>query len=102
MGTTRMPCPVGWPRHEQARDLDLLGWLGTGVLGVVPALAPGDRARDYRSMWQVAFTGGWPDNGPLPGPAKTLRRIAGSDSVPPFLTPDAVAGGRQAHRARPT
>lgn len=82
------------------RDLDLLGWLGTGALGVIPSLGPGERATDYRTMWRVAFAGGWPADGPLATATRTLRRIAGARVVPRPLQATALrtAGRLTAHR----
>ena len=82
------------------RDLDLLGWLGTGTLGVVPVLSPGERAADYRSMWRVAFSGGWPADGPLARPARVLRRAARSEALPDRVRGAALraAGRIAAHR----
>src|SRR4051794_29289770 len=81
-------------------DLDLLGWLGPGVLGVVPVLAPGERARDYRSMWRVAFAGGWPTDGGLAAPTTALRRLAGREPIPRLARATALraAAALAAHR----
>ncbi len=63
--------------HEpDNRNLDVLGWLGTGVVGAVPTLRPGDDAPDYRRMWRVAFAGGWARTGPLAVPTAALLRVA--------------------------
>jgi hypothetical protein len=68
--------------EPENRLLDVLGWLGTGRLGVVPALAPGDSAREYRTMWAVALAGGWPEEGAGARASALLRRVAVREALP--------------------
>ncbi|MEY2447900.1 MAG: hypothetical protein QOH79_1376 [Acidimicrobiaceae bacterium] len=84
------------------RTFDVLGWLGTGRLGVVPCLSPGDRASEYRTMWRIAFAGGWPEAGTLGRATRALRRTATNDAVPHRLRVAALlAAGRLAAQRRP-
>ena len=58
------------------RNQDMLGWLGTGVVGALPSLVPGAPAPDYRQMWAVAFAGGWPEAGRRAASVLRLRKVA--------------------------
>ncbi len=49
--------------------------------GAAPLLSAGDRADDYRLVWEFAFAGGWSARGPRA--ARTIRRLAGVAEVSP-------------------
>ena len=42
-------------------EVDPLAWVARRDLGFFPTLSPGDRADDYRLLWEFAFAGGWPE-----------------------------------------
>jgi hypothetical protein len=88
--------------EPENRLLDVLGWLGTGRLGVVPALSPGDRAPEYRAMWAVALAGGWPDDGGVARASALLRRVAVREALPRQVRALALRGaGELAARRQP-
>jgi hypothetical protein len=60
--------------HEpDNRDLDVLGWLGTGHIGQLPSPRVGASAPDYELMWRLSFSGGWPRRGAMVRIIRPLR-----------------------------
>lgn len=88
---------VNEPDNWEVEPLAVVGWRG---LGEMPVLAPGDRADNYRLMWEFAFAGGWPSSHKL---FDRVRRASTSSKVPRSLkhwmlsrTARAVARGKPA------
>jgi hypothetical protein len=70
---------VSYVHEPDNRGVDPHAWVGTRGLGSVPWLQPGQRADNYRRLWAVAFSGGWPKE---PGLVPTLLRAGRSQRLP--------------------
>jgi len=72
---------VRYVNEPDNRGVDPYAWLATIGLAPRPALSPGQSVPDYRSLWELAFKGGWPDGRAV----DLLRRATASSHLPRAL-----------------